>query len=183
MRRGATRRRGPALVRLLVVVLTALLLGLVGAAPASAHNRFVASDPADGATLAQTPSTVVLTFDEPAVALGTQVVVTGPDGVVGRGDPRLVDATVHQELAGGAPAGQYTVEWRVASDDGHPIEGRLSFTSEVAGPPRSDLPDGVLVTPTGQPSTAWPWVILAMVLLAGAGAVSVIVRRRRRPIR
>ena len=39
-------------------------------------------------------SVVILTFNEPAIALGTQLAVTGPSGLVSSGDPRLVDNTV-----------------------------------------------------------------------------------------
>ena len=36
--------------------------------------------------------------------------------------------TVTQPLAGGLPAGAYTVEWRVTSADGHPLSGTFGFT-------------------------------------------------------
>ena len=71
--------------------------------------------------MAHTPSSVVLTFDEPAIAIGTKLVVTGPTGPVQTGAPQLVDNTVTQNLQPGAPAGAYTVEWRITSTDGHPI--------------------------------------------------------------
>ncbi len=110
-------------------VASGVLLVLVGAGPAAAHNRLRSSDPADGSTLARTPDAVVLTLDEPPVALGTRVLVTGPEGPVGQGTPQLVDETVRQPLVGGAPAGRYTVEWRATSADGHPVSGRFSFVS------------------------------------------------------
>lgn len=80
-----------------------------------------------------TPSEIVLTFDQPAVAMGTRVVVTGPSGPVQTGTARLVDDTVTQAVAGGAPAGAYTVAWRVTSADGHPVSGTFTFTSTSAG--------------------------------------------------
>ena len=160
-----------------VLLVTGLLLALATAGPASAHNRFVSSDPADGATVARTPAAVVLTFDEPALALGTQVVVTGPDGPVGRGAAQLVDETVRQPLAGGAPAGTYTVDWRATSADGHPISGRLSFVSEAAGAEQPDAADAPAVPePT---SGTGIWVVLALVVLLGVTVAVVALRRRR----
>ena len=161
------------------VLVSGLLLGVLGAGPAAAHNRIRSSDPADGSTLARPPDAVVLSFDQPAVALGTRILVTGPDGPVTQGPPQLVDATVRQELVTGSPAGRYTVEWRVTSVDGHPISGRLGFVSEAAGdgtpapaPPRP--PTG----PAATASPAWGWGVLALALLAGAAVLAALRRRR-----
>jgi copper resistance protein C len=164
------RRLGAALV-------AALTLVVVGAAPAAAHNRIVGSDPADGATLARTPSAVVLTFNEPAIAMGTRIAVTGPDGPVGVGTPQLVDSTVTQPLAGGAPAGRYTVDWRVTSADGHPITGVLAFTTQAPGESQPDPAPAPAAEPAAEPTpAAWPWLLLAGALFTLAGAL--MVRRR-----
>jgi methionine-rich copper-binding protein CopC len=155
-----------------------VLLVLVGAGPAAAHNRLRSSDPADGSSLARTPEAVVLTLDEPPVALGTRVLVTGPDGPVAQGAPQLVDETVRQPLVGGAPAGRYTVEWRATSADGHPVSGRFSFVSEAAG---SGTPGPV--TPTQEAARAaspgWGWLVLALALLTAAAVVALLGRRAR----
>jgi methionine-rich copper-binding protein CopC len=171
------RRLGRAAVTLLV----ALLVGVLGAAPAAAHNRIVGSDPADGATIVRTPDAVALTFTEPAVGLGTRVVVTGPDGTASTGAAELVDATVRQPLVPGAPAGTYAVAWRVTSADGHPITGELTFTAEAAG--RGEYPGPAAAPPAVEQSgaPAWSWVLLALALLGGAGALAVLRRRRRGP--
>jgi len=45
-------------------------------------------------------------------------------------------------VAGDAPAGKYTVAWRVASADGHPVTGTFPFTAKTAAggqaPPKSN---------------------------------------------
>ena len=169
-----------------------LVVGLSGAAillvlttpSASAHNVLVGSSPADRASVARTPSEVVLTFNEPAVAMGTQLVVVGPRGPVGQGTPRLVDRTVTQGLAGGAPAGDYTVEWRVTSADGHPVSGVLHFTARAAGAGESSVAPSRSPEPTATSSTPgrrWWWV--AVVLVAAALTSAVWRRRRRSPAR
>lgn len=173
-----TRRR---LGRGAAALVVALVLGVVTTVPASAHIGFVGSDPADGSTVARAPGAVVLTFNEPAVALGTQVVVTGPDGPVSAGAPELVDATVRQPLVPGAPAGGYTIAWRVTSTDGHPITGQLAFSAEAAGVgtyagPAASVP---AAEPAGAP--VWGWVLLAAVLLGAAGVLAALRRRSRAP--
>lgn len=164
--------------RWLAVLGAAVVVSVLVVAPASAHNRLVAAEPVDGSTVAATPAAVVLTFDEPSVALGTQVVVAGPAGPVSAGAAQLVDNTVRQELAAGAPAGRYTVSWRVTSNDGHPITGQLSFTSAAAGGgTAAPSPAPEPSQPAGPPITTW--LVAALVLLGSAATVAVVVRRRR----
>lgn len=165
--------------RLLVAVALTAALGLVAAPPAAAHNYLVGADPADGSTLARTPAAVVLRFDEPSVALGTQVLVTGPEGAVGQGAPRLVDDTVTQALVPGAPAGRYTVDWRVTSADGHPITGRFSFTATTAAAGTFSPPAPLSAAPAASEAVpAWVWVLVALLTLGATG--SVLVSRRHK---
>ena len=134
--------------RSLLAVLLAAPLVLVGvAAPASAHNSLISANPVDGSTVEVAPGTIDLVFSEPAIALGTQVLVLGPESTsLGTGEPVLLGSTVSQPLAAERPAGAYTVEWRVTSQDGHPISGQLTFDATSAvGPP-------VLETPAPTPS-------------------------------
>lgn len=168
--------------RLAAVVGAAAVLSVLAAAPAAAHTSLVGVDPVDGSTVATTPAAVVLTFTESAVALGTQIVVTGPQGKVSAGPARLVDRTVRQELVADAPAGRYTVAWRVTSQDGHPLTGEFSFTSTGAG--------GGTATPDPAPAAdatagagvpAWGWAVLAAVLLAAVSSAVVLTRRRTAP--
>ncbi|GAA2017352.1 copper resistance protein CopC [Terrabacter terrae] len=125
------RRLRTALGSALLVLLGSALALVVAAGPAAAHDVLVSTSPANGSTVAQTPSRVVITFTDPALSIGTQVVVTGPAGPVSVPKPRLVDTTVVQDLPGSAPAGHYTVSWRVTSADGHPVSGEFSFTSHA----------------------------------------------------
>jgi hypothetical protein len=77
-----------------------------------------------------------LTFNEPALAIGTDILVTSPTGQVQTGKPVLVDNTITERLQPGSPAGRYTVVWRVTSSDGHPVSGTFSFTATKASPGR-----------------------------------------------
>lgn len=131
------------------------LLALV-AAPAYAHDELESSNPADGATLARPPASVVLTFAEPPVALGAQVVVTGPDGPVTSGTPRLDGDDVVADVLPSAPAGRYTVAWRVTSDDGHPVSGSLGFTAQAAAAGGAASGSASGATSSGSPGPAAP---------------------------
>lgn len=145
-----------------VGLLTAGLLAL-GTGTAAAHNVLVDTDPDDGSTVQTAPDAITLTFNEPAIALGTQIQVTGPDGAeLAVGEPQLVDTSVVQPLADARPAGEYHVVWRVTSADGHPIEGELAFeatdavgTPEGAATPTAEEPDGG-ATATEDPDATAP---------------------------
>ena len=170
--------------RLLTATLAAAVLATVGlaigASPAWAHNVLSSTSPEDKASVAHTPSSVVLTFDEPAIAMGTKLVVTGPAGPVQVGAPQLVDNTVTQNLQPGAPAGAYTVEWRIISADGHPISGVFTFTAKAAG----DGSGGA--SSTGTSSTALPQgggsalLLIAVAVVILAAGLVVFSRRRMR---
>ena len=175
-----------------VAVLAAGLVLAATTAPAYAHNVLISVSPADGSTIDVAPAAVVLTFDQPAQALGTEILVSGPGGaVVSTGKAILVNTTVSQELRDQRPAGTYTVTWRVTSADGHPVSGHFTFTATTgtgaavatptqgaatAAPATASRPP---VAPGSNGGSA-PWVIAAItgagVMLAGA----TIWRRRRR---
>ncbi|HOZ56829.1 MAG TPA: copper resistance protein CopC [Nakamurella multipartita] len=114
-------------VLLLLVVSTLVTVGLAG--PALAHTTLIGSDPADGAVLTAAPTTVTLTFDDPLADFEPVLTVTGPDGVTYQSGSPTVDGTRLSNAVNALPvAGTYTVAYRVVSDDGHPVEGTVSFT-------------------------------------------------------
>jgi copper resistance protein C len=164
-----------------LLVLTALAaaagVGWAGAGPATAHDVLRSTNPADGAQVEQLPDAVVLTFEEPALSVGSTVTVTGPDGPVGRGSPQLVDTEVRQPLTGG-PAGTYTVLWRVTSADGHPISGTFRFTTAQPRQPTAVSDES---TPGPAPASTGPapFLLVGGVVLALAALVVGLRRRRR----
>jgi hypothetical protein len=101
---------------------------------------------------------VTVTFDEPAQALGTEMVVLGPDGsTVSTGDAELVENTVSQALVTDLPAGLYTVQWRVTSADGHPLSGALTFTAATGTAPAEVAPPAAETTaPVPSPEETTP---------------------------
>ena len=115
-----------------LAALTLICISLA-AGPALAHNVLLRTSPENGSTVATVPQQVVLTFDKPALALGTAMTIIGPSGNVASGPPRLVDTTVIETITARAPAGAYTVRWRVTSADGHPVSGSFTFNATTAG--------------------------------------------------
>ncbi len=98
------------------------------AAPASAHDKLVSSDPASDETLQAAPETVSLTYSAEVLDMGAAVVVTDGDGTDWVSDAPVIDgAVVTAALDPGLPDGGYEIRWRVVSSDGHPITGIVPF--------------------------------------------------------
>ncbi|MEO3931766.1 copper resistance CopC family protein [Micrococcaceae bacterium Sec7.4] len=153
-------------------IFAAALLGAV--APASAHDVAESTSPAAGATVATPPEKVSITFNKNPLALGSQVAVNHDGANWADGAVEIVDNVASQKLKPGAPAGLYTVAWRVASSDGHPIEGTFTFTA-TAGATGSTAVAAVPTMGTAQPgitpapaprtssSEPFPWSIVIFV--------------------
>lgn len=127
-------------MRILRILSGALLAAAVAltvtATPAAAHVALVESSPEDGAKLDTTPEKVELTFSEVLDAPSTKVAVTDAAGdTVDQAAPRIEDKTITLPLR--LPReGQYTVSYRIVSEDGHPVEDSISFF--VASVPEAD---------------------------------------------
>lgn len=131
---AATRPSGPSRPHVLrrparaSALLLALMLAVLGAAPAQAHDVLVSSSPADGEVLAVPPPEIELTFSGEIQDISPQVIIAGADGTQIASPEPMVDGTlVTADVQDGLPDGSYVVTWRVVSADGHPIAGRFSF--------------------------------------------------------
>lgn len=125
-RRASVR---PAAFAALFAALLAALLAL--GAPAQAHDTLLESDPADGATLEASPEAITLTFSADILDVSPLVRITDENGeqlaeITPSIDGPVATATLEEPL----PAGTSTVQWRVVSSDGHPIEGTFEVTVE-----------------------------------------------------
>jgi len=132
------------LVRVITVfaaVLTFVALLLV-AGPASAHDQLLSSDPKDGATLDEQPTSISLTFSAPPLDTGIEVALVGPDGTTAQGyDIQVADGVVTAQLAEDLPPGKYDVAWHVVSSDGHPIDGEFTYVVEGEAEPTAEPSD------------------------------------------
>ena len=137
--------------------------GAMLAPAALAHSELVSSDPADGATLDAPPQTVSFTFNEALMPDFVRFIGTDPSGATGDLPVSSVDGpTATIDWPAGAPGGEWRVNYRVVSQDGHPIEGGITFTYAAASPtasPTSAAPTSAAPTsaaPTPAPTSALP---------------------------
>jgi methionine-rich copper-binding protein CopC len=145
----------------------ASLAGGIALAPAAqAHSELISTDPADGAVLEAPPRQVSFTFNEPLMPDFVRFIGTDPAGQTGDLPVSFVDgATAGIVWPAEAPAGEWRVSYRVVSQDGHPIEGGITFTYTAPSPAptsTSATPSPTSATPTSptptspSPTTAAP---------------------------
>jgi copper transport protein len=113
----------PNRLALLVVLLVALALP----AEAWGHATLLRTVPADGSVLAAPPTTVQIFFDDTVRTSSGIKAVRNGGGSVLRGKPRVVGHKLVVPLQPGLHDGDYTVLWRVLSDDGHTLAGVMAF--------------------------------------------------------
>jgi methionine-rich copper-binding protein CopC len=166
------------------ILLVAVTILLVSAAPASAHVRLIASNPEQGSALPDPPQSIQLTFDD-ALSKEPTVTVTDPNGTewaMGRPTMDNKVLTVPTDPQQG-PAGQYTVQYRVTGADGHLIVGNLAFNlTKSFGQQRP--PQDQAAAPQAQPvpqqdsggAPVWIWII-GVVVLGGVAFVGLWLRR------
>ena len=114
-----------------MIRLFAAVLAFV-AGDALAHATLIASEPADGAELAQAPAALVLRFDEPVSPIALRLVDRS-----GTATPLAASAeggTVRAALPAGLARGGYLASFRVTSLDSHPIGGTIAFSIGAAAP-------------------------------------------------
>ena len=99
------------------------------AAQAVAHSAPEVTSPADQSVVA-TLETITIRFDNPMRI--TSFVLTGPDGAIDVVLPEGFDpVTEYRAAPAGDPApGNYKVDWRGLSSDGHPMQGSFGFSLE-----------------------------------------------------
>jgi copper transport protein len=114
-----------------------------GVGRVSAHAELLSSDPQPGAVLDAAPAHITLTFNEPVVmSLGAIRLFDGTGTSIDISAARHPDgdgAKVEIDLPALAD-GSYVVDWRVVSDDSHPVHA--AFTFQVG--PDSNLASGLL---------------------------------------
>lgn len=169
-------------VTALVAVLT-LLAALLGTGPASAHSAAVGSSPENGAQVDRSPGEVSVTFNEDLRQEYAVLKVVGPDNHFWQqGEPTVAGPVVSVPVNALGPVGEYKVNFRVTSADGHPVQGQRTFTLTVAGDGQpGPLADAEELAVTGDDGGFPLWGIIVLVvvgLLVVAGVLALVLRRR-----
>jgi len=117
-------------------IAAALVLILISAPKADAHARMVRSIPAKNAGITKSPEQLELWFNElledgfnTLEVYPSAELTSNKHGNLTKGKP-VVDAKDHTHLSvklEPLPPGEYVVEWRVLSRDGHSAPGRITF--------------------------------------------------------
>lgn len=102
---------------------------ILGTGVASAHATVIASSPADGSSVATSPTDVSITFSESISATSGGLSVLDRDGArVDGGTSTVVDGrTLTTTITRALPDGTYVMTYRVLSADGHPVSGSSIF--------------------------------------------------------
>ncbi len=118
-------------VRRMVIAVAALSTGiLIPASQALAHGELLGSEPAASSVLAESPTQIVLHFNESIEPVFESIRILDSSGneVVDADAQR--DSTDHSTVRAPTPHledGTYVVVWRVTSADGHPVQGAFPF--------------------------------------------------------
>jgi copper resistance protein C len=149
-----------ALRRALTVLLLAALCCVWQSSPAAAHTDVVWTFPAQDVSLPYPPAEVAIRTVDPIDVGLSQIVVRDADGRARQvTDKSLTQGseTIVLALDGRGAWGQWTVDYRLISADGHAIEGRLDF---AVGEPARAAAD------TEAATTRW--------LVLGGGALALL---------
>jgi copper resistance protein C len=165
----------------------------LGAGPAAAHTELADASFGPGAVVRGPAADLTLSFTDPLVAEGTQVLVRDAGGKDLAGDPAVSGLQARVPLKGLDRPGAYRVTYRVVGVDGHPVTGSYSFryappagqqgrastvaaVSETTAGDQDDLAVGTVAS-SGPSSSTW--------VIGGIGgatfAALLLVGARRRP--
>ncbi|WP_084103225.1 copper resistance protein CopC [Demequina sp. NBRC 110056] len=190
------------------LVLLALSVSVVLPAPqASAHTELRASTPEQGSTVDELTE-VRLEFSGALLDIGAELAIEDADGASHALVPEFPeDTVVTAPVDAAVAAGETTLVWRIVAEDGHPIEGTVTFTyapepvapaEPTTEPSDTAVPEpsaSAVVTPSASPSAVlldapataepepatpgWVWPVIGVAAL-GAAAAAVIAAVRRR---
>ena len=94
-----------------------------------AHNRLIKTDPAAQAAVKVSPARLTFWFFEKPDLAVTKIAVKGPAGAVEVAPAHVIsEKVIAADFKGKLVAGQYSVSWQTAGDDGHISKGEFSFS-------------------------------------------------------
>ncbi len=164
-----------------VLVAIAALVALAVVPAAGAHARLITTEPANDTVLEQSPSSVLLRFDEPVeTAFGAIRVYDARAQRVDSGKvERPSEKEARIELDRRLARGTYTATWRAVSADGHPVSGAFVFHVGAPGANPAGIAAQVLEGGTPASVSVLFSVVRALdfllLLLVGGGTLMLVV--------
>jgi len=124
-------------MRKLLILVTALALTPLALTDATAavHFQLSRSAPADEAVLEAPPTEVQLWFSQEPQMEGARIVLLDGDGDIVPTGPVEQGAEdrnmIHTPIEGSVGDGDYSIRWRAMAQDGHVVDGTLTFSVAV----------------------------------------------------
>lgn len=141
----------------LIALFGMLLLVVLGAGAAQAHSELVSTTPEDGQVLDAPPTELTFTFNEDLLPDFVNFVATDPAGqVLELAVSGVSGPTATVAWPAEAPGGEWRVDYRVVSQDGHPVEGSIAFAYAASSPTPSPSPTSAAPSPAPTTSSAEP---------------------------
>ena len=112
-----------------IILFTVVLLGLATPA-AMAHSELVSSNPSASTSIKELPQQIELEFNEELLNLGSgnSISIMSPSGEdLGMGETSTDGAKITRLLNTASETGTFEVKFRVASADGHVLNGSYTF--------------------------------------------------------
>jgi len=119
-----------------ILALLILGFGITSMAAANSHSSFVTSTPVKNSTVKELPAEVRIQFDQDLLVIGEEnpnrVEIINPNNQKISGESSVAGPFVYAPITNQeAIAGDYTVNYRIASADGHVVTGTYQFS--IAG--------------------------------------------------
>lgn len=163
--------------RLLIALLSFAVLVL--ASPFSAaHGEIVSTFPEQYSNATPIPTQVWIQFDGnlqtlDGQAINTLEVIDSTGIAVSYGDPIIEGGKISTKVSGQSAPGVFTVNYRIVSEDGHPVEGSYTFN---ASPNFADNAPAKIATP--EKDTKLSLGAIVMIVFLGIFGVGMVVKRK-----
>ncbi|WP_102275616.1 copper resistance CopC family protein [Cytobacillus massiliigabonensis] len=113
------------------IAIAAVLLAMSISTNVFAHSHLGGSNPADGDIISEPLKEIVLEFDG-KIEQGSYIDITTTKGkAIELQEIIIGDGTLTGTVSEPLPNEKYQVNWSIISADGHPLEGKFSFTVNV----------------------------------------------------
>ncbi len=112
-------------------IAAALILLFMMPFTAEAHTALTESNPAQGEVLTEIPQKLELRFGT-KIEEGSSLTLTGPSSEVELDTVSVEGDVMKGIIPDQLENGQYIISWKIIGEDGHPIEGEIAFSLNVA---------------------------------------------------